>query len=398
MRRTWSLFCRVVDNFGDMGVCWRLASQLWHEHGLSVELWVDDIHAMRRFVAAVDAHQPGVASGAGCITLHHWQEHDAAVPAVLCAAAERSEVVIEAFGCGLPDAVMQAMAGMTRPPVWVNLEYLSAEPWVDDCHGLISPLTLTCAASGRQRTLRRHFFFPGFTAKTGGLLRERQLLERHAAWRATPRLDALRQLGLSAPDMAIATTFLQRWPQAALVSVFCYPTEAWASWCRALAAGEPTLCLLSSALPPEMLHHAQTAGVNAVHVPFLSQPDYDRLLGLCDLNIVRGEDSFVRAQWAGRPLVWHIYPQHDGVHLEKLQAFLGLYAGAAKDDAMTALTAFTQAWNSGADCQKTWHYLRPQLPQLQPQARNWQLYLAGMPDLATLLVSYCGEVRSSSET
>jgi uncharacterized repeat protein (TIGR03837 family) len=46
------------------------------------------------------------------------------------------------------------------------------------------------------------------------------------------------------------------------------------------------------------------------------------MLRACDLNFVRGEDSLVRALWAGQPFVWHIYPQDDNAHHAKLQAFL----------------------------------------------------------------------------
>ncbi|MBY0444112.1 MAG: elongation factor P maturation arginine rhamnosyltransferase EarP, partial [Burkholderiales bacterium] len=37
----WDIFCRVIDNYGDIGVCWRLARQLSFEHGFAVRLMVD---------------------------------------------------------------------------------------------------------------------------------------------------------------------------------------------------------------------------------------------------------------------------------------------------------------------------------------------------------------------
>src|SRR5436190_2092327 len=82
------------------------------------------------------------------------------------------DVVVEAFGCGLPDSYIQAMAASSRPPIWINLEYLSAEPWVESAHGLPSPQP--------RLPLTRYFFFPGFTARTGGLLREAGLTEARA--------------------------------------------------------------------------------------------------------------------------------------------------------------------------------------------------------------------------
>src|SRR5262249_22724180 len=80
-------------------------------------------------------------------------------------------------------------------------------------------------------------------------------------------------------------------------------------------------------------------------VPFLSQDRYDELLWACDLNFVRGEDSFVRAQWAGRPFVWHIYPQKENAHWVKLSAFLARYTEGLDRDRAGAVTGLWEAWN-----------------------------------------------------
>jgi uncharacterized repeat protein (TIGR03837 family) len=61
-------------------------------------------------------------------------------------------------------------------------------------------------------------------------------------------------------------------------------------------------------------------------IPFIAQDDHDKLLWSCDINFVRGEDSSVRAQWAARPFVWHLYPQSEQAHLAKLRAFTDRYA------------------------------------------------------------------------
>ena len=153
----WDIFCRVVDNFGDAGVCWRLARQLAREHGLAVTLWIDDVASLARIVPALDADlddQP--ASGVRVRRLTD----------PLPAGVEPADVVIDGFGGGLPDGYVAAMVEARRPPVWVVLEYLSAEPWIDASHALPSPHP--------QLPLTRWFWFPGFTPKTGGLLREMQ--------------------------------------------------------------------------------------------------------------------------------------------------------------------------------------------------------------------------------
>jgi len=80
-------------------------------------------------------------------------------------------------------------------------------------------------------------------------------------------------------------------------------------------------------------------------VPFVEQERYDELLWLCDINFVRGEDSFVRAQWAGKPFIWHIYPQHDGVHLQKLRAFMKLYGAGLPAETSQAMHSLWNTWN-----------------------------------------------------
>ena len=53
-RPQWDVFCAVVDNYGDIGVCWRLSRQLAAEHGIAVRLWVDDLKPFARLCPAVD--------------------------------------------------------------------------------------------------------------------------------------------------------------------------------------------------------------------------------------------------------------------------------------------------------------------------------------------------------
>ena len=264
-------------------------------------------------------------------------------------AAAAADVVIEAFGCGLPAPYLAAMVACARQPVWINLEYLSAEPWIETCHGLAS----------RHATLplTRYFFFPGFTAKSGGLLRERDLFARRDRFHADARArEALwRALGLAPP--AAATL---------VVSLFCYPNAALPALLDAWVDGEgPLLCLVPEGVGGEPLERwiasrAPPSGGPLVRgrltlaaVPFLAQDDYDRLLWACDVNFVRGEDSFVRAQWAAQPLVWQAYPQTQDAHRLKLEAFVARYAAALEADA-AAWGNFLRAWNDAGDAGATW--------------------------------------------
>jgi uncharacterized repeat protein (TIGR03837 family) len=393
MTSRWTIFCAIIDNVGDIGVCWRLARQLVHEHQRQVDLWVDDWTVLSEFLAAqipatentpgFSGQQPLVIAG---VSIRHWQNPWQASPCTDQHIAS-SDVIIEAFGCELPAMVKQAMCKAQKPVLWLNLEYLSAEPWVKDCHGLSSPQNLSSH-------VKKYFFFPGFEPGTGGLLREATLISEHQRWQQAQqvlRQRLLHKVGLPALSQA----------EALLVSVFSYETPALTSWLDALQThthdvvcfvprGKSLSAVSSYFQRPAMLpgELARAGALTVVAMPFGTQADYDQLLSLCDFNVVRGEDSFVRAQWAARPMLWHIYPQDDGVHLHKLRAFEQLYLHGLNAEAAHAWHAFSKGWNQGEDCHELWHYLRPQLSSLQAHARKWQKKLAVMPDLSANLVNF----------
>ena len=309
----WDIFCKVIDNHGDIGVCWRLSAQL-AARGEQVRLRLDDPTALAWMAPA----------GAPGVQVLPWPSD-----------GSPGDVVIEAFGCELPAPFQAAIASTTRSsgrqPVWINLEYLTAESFAGRNHGLPSPVLAGPAAG-----LTKYFFYPGFTAGTGGLLREDDLMQRQA--RFDPG-DWLRGLGIPADG-------------ARRVSLFCYEPgplrELLARW----AAGPgPTRLLVTAGRAAAAVRAAmdgETAsqpswnrgGLLQVNwLPLLSQHDFDHLLWSCELNFVRGEDSLVRALWAGKPLVWQIYPQDDEAHHAKLAAFLDWL------QAPPSLREFHRAWN-----------------------------------------------------
>ncbi|PUE46168.1 hypothetical protein B9Z47_14885 [Limnohabitans sp. 2KL-1] len=291
----WDIFCTVIDNHGDLGVCWRLARQL-ADAGQSVRLWVDD------------------ASALAWMAPDHLRCQVPNIQVLPWAAASQNDVLqnlppadvwIEAFGCTLPEAFV-AHAVNTRPkqPVWINLEYLSAESWVPRMHGLPSPVM-----SGPAKGWTKTFFYPGFAPDTGGLLRETDLLARQkrfdrAAWRTQ-----------HAPDLA---------PGGLLISLFCYEPAALPQLLTQLV-GTPHHLLVTPGRPLAAVQQALAGMPVQPHwsaLPYTSQDGFDDMLWACDLNFVRGEDSLVRALWAGQPFIWHIYPQDDNAHHAKLEAFL----------------------------------------------------------------------------
>lgn len=368
----WDIFCCVVDNYGDIGVTWRLARQLALEYGLEVRLWVDEPGAFRRLCPQAD-----VGAGPWRIDGVEVRQWPVDFPAV-----DVADVVIEAFACSLPERYVAAMAERTSPALWLNLEYLSAEDWVAGCHGLPSP---------QPGGLRKFFFFPGFTEGTGGLLREAEVLLRRRAFQADAEARRAFLAGLG----------IEPWAGARMISLFAYENAALAGWLDALAAAaEPTqllvprgrieadLCCWLGVDALEDGGHWRRANLQVHLLPFLSQADYDRLLWCCDFNAVRGEDSFVRAQWAGRPLLWHIYQQEEGAHWEKLGAFLDSYCAALTDRAASALRALWSAWNGKGDMAQAWQGLAEHGEQLAAHAEHWCQEQASRPDLAAALVQF----------
>jgi uncharacterized repeat protein (TIGR03837 family) len=342
------IFCTVIDNFGDAGVCWRLARQLAGEHGWQVCLWIDDPSPLMRLAPDHDS---------GPVEVRPWP---APFPQQW-AAAETADVVIEAFACELPAPYVEAMAARSRPPVWLNLEYLSAEGWVAGCHGLPSPHP--------RLPLTKHFFFPGFDADTGGLLRERDYDARRKAFDETTFRN---ELGLPAREPGELTISLFSYPNPVLPGLI----EAWAAWAR---SDRPI-----RVLRPDCSETTQTMGnLSLLPLPFLPQDRYDELLWACDLNFVRGEDSFVRAQWAAKPFVWQIYPQAEGAHLVKLEAFLSRHPAGA------ALRPFWQAWNGAGILD--WPAFAAGLPDLHAPSQHWTQMLAECQDLTSRLVQFCIE-------
>lgn len=354
MQLHWDIFCRVIDNYGDIGVCWRLARQLANEHGKAVRLWVDDPASLVPLCPQVDPATP--RQQVQGVDIRHWP-NPFSVDRV-------ADVVIEAFACELPETYVAAMAAATPNPCWINLEYLTAETWADSCHGMASPHPIW--------PLVKHFFFPGFSPATGGLLRESTLL-------AEP--DPL-------PPAA---------GEPLEISLFCYTTAPLDAWLEALAATpEPVLCRVAAGQPLAAVAAClggdgpwQLGNARLVPQPFLPLDEYDRLLRRCAINFVRGEDSFVRAQWAGRPFVWQVYRQDDAAHLLKLDAFVDRYC-AAMDGALAATTrALFTAWNTGQGIASAWPAFFAQRAAIARHNVDWARQLAAAPDLTTTLVKFC---------
>lgn len=383
------IFCNVVDNYGDIGVCWRLARQLANEHGVMVRLWVDDLNSLAKLCPEADA------------TLEQQQFRDVEVrlwrkefPEV-----QPAELVIEAFACKLPQGYIEAMAAQEQKPVWVNLEYLSAEDWVHGCHGLPSPHP--------SLPLTKYFFFPGFTKQTGGLLLESGLLARRDAFQGdiAQQQAFWQSIGVEAPKAETLKISLFGYENAALAGLF----DVWSSGTQAMLCLVPEGRILPQVeqyfenVGRDSSRHNRYVGMNPdLHsyshgnlqvrvLPFVEQERYDELLWACDVNFVRGEDSCVRAQWAGKPFIWQIYPQHDAVHLNKLQAFLNRYNVSLSPSASGAVQGLWQAWNRENGAGQMWPAFIAVRGELERHTQHWARQLAEN-NLALNLLDFSREI------
>ncbi|MDH3459912.1 MAG: elongation factor P maturation arginine rhamnosyltransferase EarP [Burkholderiaceae bacterium] len=344
----WDVFCRAIDNFGDVGVAWRLCADL-AERGQHIRLWVDDPSALVWMAPQLHPR----------IQVTPWTQPAPDLPP--------GDVVIETFGCNPPERFVQRMAERTPVPTWINLEHLSAEPFVERSHGLPSPATVAPGS-----VLSKHFYFPGFTPCSGGLLREPGRLEEQLSF---DRMSWLRELKI--------------FPAAneRIVSLFCYTQPGLPALLESHSTS-PTLLLVTPGAPAQQVSALlgptlRCGALRARLLPYLSQPDYDRLLWACDLNFVRGEDSFVRAQWAGKPFVWQIYPQHDGAHIAKLDAFLSLLLAGADSALAAPLHCLWWGWNGlGPPAASL-----PAMPMWQQWCERWCASLVQQTDLVTQLLA-----------
>lgn len=366
------LFCTVIDNFGDVGVAWRLAQALARKFDATVHLWLDDFSALQKI--APDAAQ-------SVVQLHAWQEGQE----IDISQFEIPQLVIETFACTLPENVVTLMA--KHRILWLNWEYLSAEDWAVRTHAM---------PSLQRNGASKYFWQMGFLPETGGLLREEDLMTRanHYSQHHAENTDL--------------TLFL-----------FGYQSPVWAKWLRIWQQLQRPLTLhladnkiINSLKAQQFLpEHAliesdvyHSGCLKLCRLPFVPQQQFDELLWQADILMIRGEDSFVRAQYAGKPFMWHIYPQQEQAHLEKLAAFWRLPFHLAQNNPVfteiktfqAAFLALSNELNGGQildekTCAQYWQTLFDGLPIWRLLAQNWRDYLWQQSDAMTRLATFLAE-------
>lgn len=348
MTTIW-LFCTVIDNFGDIGVCWRLAKELRNRMNMNVILFLDDTRALP-WLAPDFANEPH-------IHIKKWQENQWAdlenVPP--------AHIVIETFACELPENVRQQIK--QNQSVWVNWEYLSAENWAVRTHTMQS-----LQADGYPK----YFWQMGFVPESGGLLREQHF--RQQKWISSCQPNSLKIFMFGYESDTWQTT-LQTWQQLDL------PAE---------------LHLFGNQIPQSLGNHLFSGSLNITSRPFVPQAEFDDLLAQYDLLFVRGEDSFVRAQFSGKPFFWHIYPQDELAHLDKLDAFWNLAFGEQKTAWQQAHWALSSELNGAfslAEHERVahWQTLLSHWQDWQIWSQNWRDYLFQQSDTVSRFADWLAQ-------
>lgn len=341
------LFCDVIDNYGDAGVAWRIAKALAFERQLKVRLFINKPQTLSAFVKQLNAEQlPQLIENK--IQVRHWND---------CLSEDVSPVVIETFGCRLPERFEEKLCSALPTPLWINIEYLSAESWVEGCHLLPSPHP--------KFGIPKYFFFPGFTDKTGGVIIEHDLLDRQKYY-SRQRENFLSSFNCD--------------PSKLLVLIFCYPTAPLGPLIEALEKSQKKIQLLlcpgeASEQIIELLGDKPHQNLSFVSIPMVDQEKFDNFLFFSDLLIVRGEDSFVRAQLAAKPFIWNIYPQKDDVHIKKLEAFLNRIAPFLGEKANTWVKANLDFNNNPSSLCESLPAMIQSLQKLTADMLSWRTQL-----------------------
>ena len=257
-----TVLCKVVDNYGDIGVCWRMSRRLKKiAPQNTISLVVDDFETFS--VIASEAKQSKVLEG---VELFDWNNETLCHDIFAANDGERLSFILECFQCGRPDWMEKILfeEKLERTVQIIMIDYLTAEKYAEDFHCLKS---LT-----RSAKVQKVNFMPGFTAATGGLIIDDE-------WKELPVYN-----------------------KDGPVLVFTYTMGT------GLLEAPGSLSL--------------SKGLQLKQLPYLNQPDWDKMMRQCSALIIRGEESMSRACLSGIPFIWQAYPQTEEYHLVKVKALL----------------------------------------------------------------------------
>jgi len=358
---TCHLICKVIDFFGDIGVAWRIAKQLKADFNVEVHLLVDDLITTQKLIPSLDILlKKQTIDG---IFLHHcdFSENSDSLPAPPL-------FVFNLFNIDLPHQYKSFI--QREKSRYIAIEYLSAEPWVDNFH--LKP------SIDAQSGLIKTFFYPGFTNQTGGLIREKNLPLDRKAFSLEQREDVIHSLDGD--------------PSFFSVSLFYYPSQKIDIFLDLMEHMKRSIQFFIPQYLFDLLNIKKSFQyIRIIPYQFLSHDDFDRLLWSCDLNFVRGEDSWIRALWAGKPFIWQPYIQENNIHLIKLKAFLKRYCESCNQELSDWLIKTHEDWSHNEFNETLWRQFFTHQSGLQDFALEQSRNYSKEASFVESLVDYCSE-------
>lgn len=280
------IFCEVIDNYGDVGITYRLAREFKRIYP----------NKKLRFIINQTKELNLIKKPDNIETINYKDISKIQNPA---------DLIIETFGCEIPKKYMDKVFKSSK--LIINLEYFSAEDWVDDFHLQESIL---------GGNLKKYFFIPGLSKKSGGILLDNDFLERKKKVKENKKYY-LEKFKINEKYDLIGSVFSYE-------KNFDFLIEELRKLDKKIL-----LLILSEKTQKNFIKYFDNNNnydkIKIVKLPFFTYDKYEELLALCDFNLVRGEDSFVRALLLGKPFLWHIYPQEENIHIKKLESFLEKY-------------------------------------------------------------------------
>lgn len=306
--KTLDIFCEIIDNFGDIGVVYRIGKELKKQFpNCKFRVFMNRTQEFCTINKKATNIQYQIINNIEYLTFDYINNSDI-IPA---------DIIIEAFGCTIPQKYMKK--AIYDSTLLINLEYLSAEDWIEDFHLKSSPI-------GHGK-LKKIFFMPGFTEKTGGIIADSNYLE--LVNRVNNNIDFYKKKYL------FEKYGISNYNEKIIGTIFSYEKSFEPLLKSLKKLNKNSVLLIFGEQSIESFKNffkknsIQVLGnlikydkIEIRFLDFLNQNDYEELINTVDFNFVRGEDSFIRGILSGKPYLWHIYCQEEYVHMDKITSFL----------------------------------------------------------------------------
>ena len=335
------IFCQVIDNYGDVGVAYRLAREFKRVYpNKKLRFVINQIEELNLIRKSED------------IEIILYKD--------ISKIENSADLIIESFGCEIPKEYMDK--ALKNAKLIINLEYFSAEKWVDDFH---------LQESFLGGNLKKYFFIPGLSEKSGGILLDNEFLERKKKVEANKEYY-LEKFGIKEKYDLIGSVFSYEKNFDSLIEELKKLNK------------KVILLILSEKTQKNFIKYFDNGNnydkIKFVKLPFFTYDKYEELLALCDFNLVRGEDSFVRALLLGKPFLWHIYPQDENTHIKKLESFLEKYCSNNKELKQTFIN-----YNINKD---DFSYFFKNFKEIEKYNKNYASYLIKNCNLMEKLINF----------